>query len=74
MADIAISPEMENLGQLEKYVNDRMLDSIEDKKARSTTEKKFNKRWGNWKKEWYVSSCLEGLIPRSAAWVFGCTP
>lgn len=46
MADIAISPEMENLGQLEKYVNDRMLDCIEDKKARSTTEKKFNKRWG----------------------------
>lgn len=44
MVGIAISPGIENLGQLEKYANNRMLDGIEDKKARSTMEKKLNKR------------------------------
>lgn len=51
MADIAISPGIESLGQLEKYINDRMLDGIEDKKARSAMEKKLNKRWNQWEKE-----------------------
>lgn len=56
MASIAISPRMENLGQLEKYVNDRMLDGIKDKKARSTMDNKLNKKWDHWKKGGYISS------------------
>lgn len=41
MASIAISPRMENLDQLEKYVNNRMLDGIKDKKASSTLDNKW---------------------------------